>query len=215
MKKCNRCSNVIDWERPFCPLCGGQVTDVPRPERTEPVAVAAPTVIENTGIPEVPQMPPTPEVPQMPQIPEISQIPKAPQIPEIPETPQMPEFINPLSPPVPQLPPTHKAAVPAQAVPIIPAAAMTPPVTPPVPPQTIPAIPSSWFDAAPQAGSISQIHNTGAAITFTPPPGGMISQIHQTPASLLTPNLQDEVKPNPDGNDSQDDFLRMFPGAKG
>ena len=35
------------------------------------------------------------------------------------------------------------------------------------------------------------------------------------PDKNVIPNLPDDVKPNQGDNNSQDDFLRMFPGAKG
>ena len=143
MKKCNRCNNVLDWEKPFCPLCGGQVIDVPRSERPEPVA-ASPVVVENIGAPQVPQAA---------------------------------AHVEPPSPPAPQLPPAHIAAVPPPPVPPIPASAIIPSIPPPVPQlPSSPPIPTAGIKMPPQP--IPDV-----------PLAGMISQIHQSPASSILPNL--------------------------
>jgi len=185
MKKCNRCSNVIDWEKSFCPLCGGQVTDVQKPARPEPVIAPPPAAVENIGIPQVAAHiePPSPPAPH----------------------------IEPPSPPAPQMPPALISAVPPPPAPI-PSVAMIPPVQPPAPPQPIPAVPAFGQDMAmPQAGFISQIHDTpGATAPFTPPPpppGGMFSQIHQSPGASL-PTSQPE-EPSFEIN-QKDDPLSVF-----
>ena len=169
MKKCNRCNSFIDWDKPFCPLCGSAETiDVPKPERYEPIRDVAPAAAENIDPQQVtaPIEPPRPPAPQLPPAP-VAAVPPAPPIPAA-------------------------AMIPPISLPVPPVASLTP-VSPPVPPATLtdfqailPPIPD-----VPSAGSISQIHNTldsaDSFVSLPSAPSGMISQIHQPQAPSLPP----------------------------
>ena len=169
---------MIDWDKPFCPLCGGPVTDVPSPPRAEP---SAPAVVEkiSSAQREPALVPPPPgQAAASPLAPPVPQVPPLPQAP----LPTAPPFAQASVPPVP-LAPARVPAPPAQVQvpplpPIAPSGGVRVPEAP-LPP-SVPPLPQ----APPMAETISQIHQATAG---TPPPpqapqpGGFFSQIHQTP----------------------------------
>jgi hypothetical protein len=199
MKKCTRCNNVIDWDKAFCPLCGGSVTDVPNTARQEQMnnkfedfGQAAPLLPPISDVqegpptartePPIPGVPPVPSAPPLPgpppQMPAVRAVPpsapfSAPPIPAVDASPVVPPAPRTVSPPVPPIP-------------------GVPPV-PPAPPLPGPPLPVA---SSPQLASpLSQMHQIpGAQPTPTPPapvysapnkpsPVGIISQIHQTPGA--------------------------------
>ncbi|MDR0764476.1 MAG: hypothetical protein LBE65_02660 [Synergistaceae bacterium] len=94
MKKCTRCNSVINWHRPFCPLCGGFVTDMPRQAAKKissvrkehaPVAPSPANIppAQAADIPVVPQAPPTyPEQAPAPLPPAAQEPVPAPPLPD-------------------------------------------------------------------------------------------------------------------------------------
>ena len=194
MKKCNRCNNVIDWDKPFCPLCGGQVIDTPRSERIEPVGETIQAAAEKMAAQEVAMMvePPSPPAPQLPPAP-ITAVPPPPASP-IQAATMIPPIPSPIPPTLPP-PPFQPQAFTVEAPPTL---------------SSIPGVPAFPQDSAiPPLGSISQIHDTDvAADLFTPPPpsNGVISQIHQSPDTSLSPDWPEE----PSSGINQQEDLSTF-----
>ncbi|MCL2684105.1 MAG: hypothetical protein FWE55_02570 [Synergistaceae bacterium] len=223
MKKCKRCNSVIDWEKLFCPLCGGQVSDIPRPERAVP-AVEAPAVVEYIGAPQAAPVVP-PEFP-MPPVP--TPVPAASLQQPVPPPPPITQRI-----PVP-VPPklrTDIQAPPLSSIPGVPNVPGVPSVqnvpgitgVPGVPGAGVPGVPASpQIPTIPQAGSISQIHQTpGPTIPYLPPspPAGMIPQVHQPAPDVDAGRLDDRLEilksgatgaPEPEAEDPLEALLKSI-----
>ena len=235
VKKCSRCSSLLNWNKPYCPICGGYTVEAPDIKPTASPVESAPTP-EPAPVVQVAPVE-APEAPKMPEAPVAA----APE-PVAPPAPAPIEPLEPIESPVQ----AGTAAIPGLEYleektpePIRPAPAQEAAAPPKAEPLTIdileplePLEMSSDSFSGIQKGSGGRVEltpraepETQAGGSFerfdapqeikpaTPDEGDAMFEKRSGEAVVATPPPP-PAAPTPSGEPPMGEFLKMFPDAK-